>query len=151
MRATGARHRGEPKLLAHTLCVCASMRPRQLFICSGMFFPCAPASCFVPFATLLPLWCICSLACSIEHLELDPQAGLKECGRCLQGARYTHNFDLVSFVNDDTFRITMIACGDLHCLALSNFGTQLYSWGCAANGRLGYEVLSPICWPCSPL
>jgi hypothetical protein len=64
-----------------------------------------------------------------------------KCENGLQGGRCTHNFDVVKFVNEDTFRITMIACGDLHCLALSCFGKQMYSWGCAANGRLGYEVL----------
>jgi alpha-tubulin suppressor-like RCC1 family protein len=54
--------------------------------------------------------------------------------------RYTHEvYPPVPFVNDDTYRITLIACGDLHCLALARNGVQLYSWGCAANGRLGYS------------
>ena len=54
--------------------------------------------------------------------------------------RYTYQLSPgVEFINDDTFRITTIACGDLHCLALARYGVQLYSWGSGANGRLGYE------------
>jgi alpha-tubulin suppressor-like RCC1 family protein len=56
--------------------------------------------------------------------------------------RWTTIFDVVSFSNGDTYKIDLIACGDLHCLAVSKFGqglSQLYSWGCAKNGRLGFE------------
>jgi len=54
--------------------------------------------------------------------------------------RYTHHLSPgIEFVNGDTFNITLIACGDLHCLALARHGIQLYSWGYGANGRLGYE------------
>ena len=40
--------------------------------------------------------------------------------------------------------VTMIACGDLHCVCIADIVSQdrsgLFSWGCGDNGRLGYPA-----------
>jgi alpha-tubulin suppressor-like RCC1 family protein len=53
--------------------------------------------------------------------------------------------DLISFPLQNGYRkqIQDIDTGEMHCCALSNEG-QVYSWGLAANGRLGFNETSRI-------
>jgi hypothetical protein len=57
----------------------------------------------------------------------------------------THLFRPVAIGTDYT--VTQIACGDIHCIAISGNGAHVFTWGSGKNGRLGHGDTEDVIIP----
>lgn len=73
----------------------------------------------------------------LSHCSFSPQAKdtLITCVPLPREERGSHLFRPVSISQE--YSVTSICCGDLHCLIIAGHGTNVFTWGCGLNGRLG--------------